>query len=96
MVAQMLVKGDFQQQLLGRDSAMTDGELLVDELDGEYGLGSIERNGFLYAWAFISVYIKAWERNLPRIGSLADCLGNDSEGQLTRQRSQLRVSDHGV
>ena len=98
MLFKVLVKTDLEIQLFLRETTMADCEIFVNEFDGEVGLRGMEWCRFLDARARTLVQNKIEQNtkpNQPSIGTLPDGFRDYSEGQLARERSQLRVRYHG-
>lgn len=75
MRTDVCVEREFDLELLGPQSSRAVGVLFVDELDGDDGARSIERDGFANGG----------------VGTTADGLADDSEGKRGGQRDCLRL-----
>jgi len=97
MLIEEFVQTDLQIELLPCKASMTDCEILVDKFDCEDRLGTMERGSFLDA-ATVSSGVHTYHMdgfaNQPCIGTLTDCLGDDSKGELIGQWGKLRMSYH--
>ena len=60
MVANVLVQGDFEVNLLVRYAAVAGGIFLVDELHGEDGGGLLDWDGLLDARCLLAVGCRSW------------------------------------
>ena len=97
MLFKVLVKTDLEIQLFLSETTMADCKIFVNEFNGEVRLGCVKWCRFLYARARTSVQDKIEQNkkpNQPSIGTLPDGFRDYSEGQLARERSQLRVRYH--
>ena len=92
------MKADLEIQLFLSETTMTDSKIFVDELNGEERLWGMEWCRFLDARSRTLAQGNMEENtkpNQPCIGTLADGFRDYSEGQLARERGQLRVRYHG-
>lgn len=78
------MEGNFQVQLLGGKTTMSDRKILVDKLDGKHWCRSIKGCSFLDTrWGPLKSGELSnrfsWPEGLPRISPLPDCFGDDTE-----------------
>ena len=98
MLFKVLVKTNLEIQLFLSETTMADCKIFVNEFDGELRLWGMEWCRFLDARARALVQDRIEQKtkpNQPSIGTLPDCFRDYSEGQLARERRQLRVRYHG-
>jgi hypothetical protein len=69
------VQDNLHFDLLGREATLLKGMFLVDEFDGDDGLGRIDGYGFA-------------DRS---VCALADCFADEAEGEVRGQRSDLTL-----
>ena len=95
MVAEMVMNGNLQIQLLKCNSPMSDCKGLVNKFYCKNWSGSIERFCLFDASSFS---FRSSTGNiiggLPGVGALTNCLGNNVKWQVAGQRCQLRMRDH--